>query len=548
MRDRSPDKPDLSAPCCLASSCECESESREPVSLLQSRVDFPGCSIDSRLGSPSLRAAMPPLLSSIELNAVYCATWAADSPEREHFDRCLGLHEALLMAIVRYDALEASGSRGSGEPSARFFTAPRLETPADAMTDATPEGATPPPLPPTPPTPDAPEAAPCAAPPSASRLSRALACWDAPSARTLAAALAAEGHEANRRGEAATAARLFDEAYAKSYAQAHATAAEEGVGVAVAKELASHLLSAANMHLKAGDWAEARTRYMQLLRHGPTLDGRFTMEAAIKLKCEEKLRALDELQAQTRTPVGSCGVAATVGDGVEEAAAALLRSANAEAAALLQSAEAERARLLAAAEATVAALLAAADEELEVRLKLAETSEVQRRKRAAELAAGHNNVARSILLEELRVLDDEATEQREHAEAEAAEAAARAARAVAEARAAEAEAALTVQLVQQVKAQAQAEVEEAKATLAAQAQAVAEAQRSEAALAKRMAEAEETVRTARAEAAAVLAAAEQKAAALLADMQAQAGRLRRASIGQAKHYAEALRQRPGATV
>jgi hypothetical protein len=195
-----------------------------------------------------------------------------------------------------------------------------------------------------------------------------------------------------------------------------------------------------------------------------------------------------------------------------------------------------------------AALLAAADEELEVRLKLAETSEVQRRKRAAELAAGHNNVARSILLEELRVLDDEATEQREHAEAEAAEAAARAARAVAEARAAEAEAALTVQLVQQVKAQAQAEVEEAKATLAAQAQAVAEAQRSEAALAKRMAEAEETVRTARAEAAAVLAAAEQKAAALLADMQAQAGRLRRASIGQAKHYAEALRQRPGATV
>ena len=499
--------------------------------------------IDSRLGSPSLRAAMPPLLSSIELNAVYCATWAADSPEREHFDRCLGLHEALLMAIVRYDALEASGS---GEPSARFFTAPRLETPADAMTDATPEGATPPPLPPTPPTPD--EAAPCAAPPSASRLSRALACWDAPSARTLAAALAAEGHEANRRGEAATAARLFDEAYAKSYAQAHATAAEEGVGVAVAKELASHLLSAANMHLKAGNWAEARTRYMQLLRHGPTPDGRFTMEAAIKLKCEEKLRALDELQAQTRTPVGSCGVAATVGDGVEEAAAALLRSANAEAAALLQSAEAERERLLAAAEATVAALLAAADEELEVRLKLAETSEVQRRKRAAELAAGHNNVARSILLEELRVLDDEATEQREHAEAEAAEAAARAARAVAEARAAEAEAALTVQLVQQVKAQAQAEVEEAKATLAAQAQAVAEAQRSEAALAKRMAEAEETVRTARAEAAAVLAAAEQKAAALLADMQAQAGRLRRASIGQAKHYAEALRQRPGATV
>ena len=483
---------------------------------------------------------MPPLLSSIELNAVYCATWAADSPEREHFDWCLGLHEALLMAIVRYDALEASGS---GEPSARFCTAPRLETPADAITDAPPEGATPPPQLPTPPTPDVPDVAPYAAPPSASRPSRALACWDAQSARTLAAALAAEGHEANRRGEPGAAARLFDEAYAKSYAQAYATAAEEGVAVAVAKELASHLLSAANMHLKAGDWAEARTRYMQLLRHGPTPDGRFTMEAAIKRKCEEKLRALDELQAQAQTQVGSCGVAATVGDGVV-AAAALLQSANAEAAALLQSAEAERERLLAAAESTVAALLAAAGEELEVKLKLAETSEVQRRKRAAELAAGHNNVARSILFEELRVLDDEAAEQREQAEAEAAEAAARAARAVAEARAAEAEAAQTVQLVQQVKAQAQAEVEKAKATLAAQAQAVLEAQRSEAALAKRMAEAEETVRTARAEAAAVLAAAEQKAAALLADMQAQAGRLRRASIGQAITL-EALRQRPG---
>ena len=477
---------------------------------------------------------MPPLLSSIELNAVYCATWAADSPEREHFDWCLGLHEALLMAIVRYDALEASGS---GEPSARFCIAPRLETPADAITDAPPEGATPPPQLPTPPTPDVPDAAPCAAPPSASRPSRALACWDAQSARTLAAALAAEGHEANRRGEPGAAARLFDEAYAKSYAQAYATAAEEGVAVAVAKELASHLLSAANMHLKAGDWAEARTRYMQLLRHGPTPDGRFTMEAAIKCKCEEKLQALDELQRdpassmsfvneldklqrdpassmsfvneldkfqrdpeggsamkklisipelkaqelwqsrsnqEARAPlVGGSGGAPMVGDG---AAAALVRSAESiEASALLlvRSAEAEAAALLRSAEAERERILSTV--ESEVRL-----------------------LTRSILIEEMHArfvsLDDEAASEqremereiasaeaeqreieREIARAEAAEAEVRAARAMAEAQAAEARAVQTAQLVLKAKAEAAAEVETAKATTAAKAKAVAQA-------------------------------------------------------------------------
>ena len=463
---------------------------------------------------------MPPLLSSIELNAVYCATWAADSPEREHFDWCLGLHEALLMAIVRYDALEASGS---GEPSARFCTAPRLETPADAITDAPPEGATPPPQLPTPPTPDVPDAAPCAAPPSASRPSRALACWDAQSARTLAAALAAEGHEANRRGEPGAAARLFDKAYAKSYAQAYATAAEEGVAVAVAKELASHLLSAANMHLKAGDWAEARTRYMQLLRHGPTPDGRFTMEAAIKCKCEEKLQALDELQRdpassmsfvneldklqrdpassmsfvneldkfqrdpeggsamkklisipelkaqelwqsrsnqEARAPlVGGSGGAPMVGDG---AAAALVRSAESiEASALLlvRSAEAEAAALLRSAEAERERILSTV--ESEVRL-----------------------LTRSILIEEMHArfvsLDDEAASEqremeREIARAEAAEAEVRAARAMAEAQAAEARAVQTAQLVLKAKAEAAAEVETAKATTAAKAKAVAQA-------------------------------------------------------------------------
>ena len=74
------------------------------------------------------------------------------------------------------------------------------------------------------------------------------------------------------------------------------------LAMTLATELSSYLLSAANMHLEAGDWAEACTQYTQLLRHGPTPDGRFTMEAAIKRRCEEKLQALDKLQ---RDPASS---------------------------------------------------------------------------------------------------------------------------------------------------------------------------------------------------------------------------------------------------
>ena len=411
------------------------------------------------------------------------------------------------------------------------------------------------------------------------------------SARALAAALAAEGHVASRRGDAAAAARLFDEAYATAagaYIALHVETIYEraryaqssrdddaamALAMALATELSSYLLSAANMHLEAGDWTEARTHYMQLLRHGPTPDGRFTMEAAIKCKCEEKLQALDKLQRdpassmsfvneldkfqrdpeggstmkklisipelkaqelwqsisnpEARAPlVGGSGGAPMVGDGaaaalvrsaksIEASALLLVRSAEAEAAALLRSAEAERERLLSTVES-------------EVRL-----------------------LTRSILIEEMRArfvaLDDEAaSEQREMereiasavTSAEAAEAEVRAARAMAEAQAAEARAVQTAQLVLKAKVEAAAEVETAKATTAAKAKAVAQAIELEAAkvvaqalaqaieehavaqaieleaaAAKRMTEADELVSAARAEATAILAAAEERAAA-----------------------------------
>ena len=375
------------------------------------------------------------------------------------------------------------------------------------------------------------------------------------SARALAAALAAEGHVASRRGDAAAAARLLDEAYATAagaYIALHVETIYEraryaqssrdddaamALAMALATELSSYLLSAANMHLEAGDWTEARTHYTQLLRHGPTPDGRFTMEAAIKCKCEEKLQALDELQRdpassmsfvneldklqrdpassmsfvneldkfqrdaeggsamkklisipelkaqelwqsrsnqEARAPlVGGSGGAPMVGDG---AAAALVRSAESiEASALLlvRSAEAEAAALLRSAEAERERILSTV--ESEVRL-----------------------LTRSILIEEMHArfvsLDDEAASEqremereiasaeaeqreieREIARAEAAEAEVRAARAMAEAQAAEARAVQTAQLVLKAKAEAAAEVETAKATTAAKAKAVAQA-------------------------------------------------------------------------
>ena len=375
------------------------------------------------------------------------------------------------------------------------------------------------------------------------------------SARALAAALAAEGHVASRRGDAAAAARLLDEAYATAagayialhvetiyerarYAQSRRDDdAAMALAMALATELSSYLLSAANMHLEAGDWTEARTHYTQLLRHGPTPDGRFTMEAAIKCKCEEKLQALDKLQRdpassmsfvneldklqrdpassmsfvneldkfqrdpeggsamkklisipelkaqelwqsrsnqEARAPlVGGSGGAPMVGDG---AAAALVRSAESiEASALLlvRSAEAEAAALLRSAEAERERILSTV--ESEVRL-----------------------LTRSILIEEMHArfvsLDDEAASEqremereiasaeaeqreieREIARAEAAEAEVRAARAMAEAQAAEARAVQTAQLVLKAKAEAAAEVETAKATTAAKAKAVAQA-------------------------------------------------------------------------
>ena len=358
------------------------------------------------------------------------------------------------------------------------------------------------------------------------------------SARALAAALAAEGHVASRRGDAAAAARLLDEAYATAagayialhvetiyerarYAQSRRDDdAAMALAMALATELSSYLLSAANMHLEAGDWTEARTHYTQLLRHGPTPDGRFTMEAAIKCKCEEKLQALDELQRdpassmsfvneldkfqrdpeggsamkklisipelkaqelwqsrsnqEARAPlVGGSGGAPMVGDGaaaalvrsaesIEASALLLVRSAEAEAAALLRSAEAERERILSTVESEVRLL---------TRSILIEEMHARFVSLDDEAASEQREMEREIASAEAEQREIE----REIARAEAAEAEVRAARAMAEAQAAEARAVQTAQLVLKAKAEAAAEVETAKATTAAKAKAVAQA-------------------------------------------------------------------------
>jgi hypothetical protein len=536
--------------------------------------------VDSRLGSPSLRAAMSSLRYFLESKAVRCNPWVhVHVHDREHLARCLALHEALAKTIERYEN-QAANHTTSGQLTLRSEPvthegASLLPSAAAVMPSPPPRNrhfhAAPPPPPrgittptstPTPtmtptltqtltPTPTSPDAAPspsrciaasgqaapspafmhaCAhhgalpfptasgqaapspafhtapmppppprrhrhasgefhattltplpiSPTPATPETRTMAESDAAappslasqSARALAAALAAQGHVASRRGDAAAAARLFDEAYATAagayialhvetiyerarYAQMSRDGdADMALALTLATELSSYLLSAANMHLEAGDWAEARTQYTQLLRHGPTPDGRFTMEAAIKRKCEEKLQALDKLQRDPasstsfvdkldmlqmdpeggsqgkkklisipelkaqevwqsrsnqeaqfdpRAPlVGGSGraptVTPTVADGAEvtPAAAALLRSAESiEASALLlvRSAEAEAAALLRSAEAERERLLSTV--ESEVRL-----------------------LTKSILIEEMHArfvaLDDEAAaEQRE---------------------------------------------------------------------------------------------------------------------------------------
>jgi len=375
---------------------------------------------------------------------------------------------AFMHACAHHGALPFPTASGQAAPSPAFHTAPMPPPPPRRHRHASGEfhatTLTPLPISPTPATPETRTMAEsdAAAPPSLA----------SQSARALAAALAAQGHVASRRGDAAAAARLFDEAYATAagayialhvetiyerarYAQMSRDGdADMALALTLATELSSYLLSAANMHLEAGDWAEARTQYTQLLRHGPTPDGRFTMEAAIKRKCEEKLQALDKLQRDPasstsfvdkldmlqmdpeggsqgkkklisipelkaqelwqsrsnqeaqfdpRAPlVGGSGkvptVTPTVADGAEvtPAAAALLRSAESiEASALLlvRSAEAEAAALLRSAEAERERLLSTV--ESEVRL-----------------------LTRSILIEEMHArfvaLDDEAAaEQRE---------------------------------------------------------------------------------------------------------------------------------------
>ena len=413
---------------------------------------------------------------------------------------------------------------GQAAPSPAFHTAPMPPPPPRRHRHASGEfhatTLTPLPISPTPATPETRTMAEsdAAAPPSLA----------SQSARALAAALAAQGHVASRRGDAAAAARLFDEAYATAagayialhvetiyerarYAQMSRDGdADMALALTLATELSSYLLSAANMHLEAGDWAEARTQYTQLLRHGPTPDGRFTMEAAIKRKCEEKLQALDKLQRDPasstsfvdkldmlqmdpeggsqgkkklisipelkaqelwqsrsnqeaqfdpRAPlVGGSGraptVTPTVGDGAEvtPAAAALLRSAESiEASALLlvRSAEAEAAALLRSAEAERERLLSTV--ESEVRL-----------------------LTRSILIEEMHArfvaLDDEAAAEQREMEREIASAVAEQRemeREIASAVAAEAAEAAEAE-VRAARAMAEAQAAEARAVQTAQ--------------------------------------------------------------------------------
>ena len=91
---------------------------------------------------------------------------------------------------------------------------------------------------------------------------------------TAAAKVAAEGHRANERGEFALAARRFEEAFAL---------APEGGGAAEEDIKAGFLLSAANMYLKAGELAQAKEGYWQLL-------ARPRLSIKMRQACEEKLR------------------------------------------------------------------------------------------------------------------------------------------------------------------------------------------------------------------------------------------------------------------
>ena len=634
----------------------CPSASPPPMVTLGRRSRL---HVDSRLGSPSLRAAMSSLRYFLESKAVRCNPWAqVHVHDREHLALCLALHEALANTIERYENQAASHTcrRPFGSTSGQLHVTLRSEavteegasllpsaaavmpsppprhrhfhaappppprgittptpTPKPTMTPTLTPTMTPtltPTLMPTPTSPDARHAAPspsrCIAasghaapspafhtapmppppprrhrhvsgdfhattltpPPIApqSRRNHAAITPQSPpiaptttttpetrtmaesdsalpplasqSARALAAALAAEGHVASRRGDAAAAARLLDEAYATAagaYIALHVETIYEraryaqssrdddaamALAMALATELSSYLLSAANMHLEAGDWTEARTHYTQLLRHGPTPDGRFTMEAAIKCKCEEKLQALDELQRdpassmsfvneldkfqrdpeggsamkklisipelkaqelwqsrsnqEARAPlVGGSGGAPMVGDGaaaalvrsaesIEASALLLVRSAEAEAAALLRSAEAERERILSTVESEVRLL---------TRSILIEEMHARFVSLDDEAASEQREMEREIASAEAEQREIE----REIARAEAAEAEVRAARAMAEAQAAEARAVQTAQLVLKAKAEAAAEVETAKATTAAKAKAVAQA-------------------------------------------------------------------------
>ena len=431
---------------------------------------------------------------------------------------------AFMHACAHHGALPFPTASGQAAPSPAFHTAPMPPPPPRRHRHASGEfhatTLTPLPISPTPATPETRTMAEsdAAAPPSLA----------SQSARALAAALAAQGHVASRRGDAAAAARLFDEAYATAagayialhvetiyerarYAQMSRDGdADMALALTLATELSSYLLSAANMHLEAGDWAEARTQYTQLLRHGPTPDGRFTMEAAIKRKCEEKLQVLDKLQGDPasstsfvdelnmlqmdpeggsqgkkklisipelkaqelwhsrsnqeaqfdpRAPlVGGSGraptVTPTVADGAEvtPAAAALLRSAESiEASALLlvRSAEAEAAALLRSAEAERERLLSTV--ESEVRL-----------------------LTRSILIEEMHArfvaLDDEAAAEQREMEREIASAAAEQRemeREIASAVAAEAAEAAEAE-VRAARAMAEAQAAEARAVQTAQ--------------------------------------------------------------------------------
>ena len=104
--------------------------------------------------------------------------------------------------------------------------------------------------------------------------------------------------------------------------------------------------------------------------------------------------------------------------------------AEAEGAFLLCLAEEESARVLQEAEAEATRLKAAAKEREAAHERVTRAT----RQSQSELASGHNNVARSVLSEELRILDEDAAEARAEAAEKAAEEAARVKEAMAAAR------------------------------------------------------------------------------------------------------------------